>query len=333
MDDKKQAALASVVQHINQRFGSGAIMQIGQTEQQRIQVIPTGSLALDLALGVGGVPRGRVTEIFGPESSGKTTLAQHIIAQAQANGGTAAFIDAEHAFDASYAAQCGVQVDHLLVAQPDYGEQALEIAETLIRSGGVDVVVIDSVAALVPRAEVQGDMGDSLPGLHARLMSQALRKLSGCIASTNTTLVFLNQLRHKIGVMHHAEVTTGGQALKYYASVRLDIRTVKTHRYGDEPVGRRARVKVVKNKVAPPFQQAEFDIMVGEGIAHYSDLLDVAIQCGIVQHQGRSFHLGGTPLGRCREQVYEFLLDRPGVSREIETICRMQQASAVAAGA
>jgi recombination protein RecA len=332
MGNEKQAALASVVQHINQRFGSGAIMRMTQAGQN-IPVIQTGSIGLDLALGVGGVPRGRVTEIFGPESSGKTTLAQHIIAQAQAAGGTAAFIDAEHAFDASYAAQCGVQVNHLLVAQPDYGEQALEIAETLIRSGGVDVVVIDSVAALVPRAEIEGDMGDSLPGLHARLMSQALRKLSGCIASTNTTLVFLNQLRHKIGVMHHAEVTTGGQALKYYASVRLDIRTVKIHRDGDEPVGRRARVKVVKNKVAPPFQQAEFDIMVGEGIAHHSDLLDVAIQCGIVQSQGRSFHLGDTRLGRCREEVYEFFMDRPGISREIETICRMQQASAVAAGA
>jgi len=297
-----------------------------------IEVIPTGSIALDIALGVGGVPRGRVVEIYGPESSGKTTLAQHIIAQAQKMGGVAAFIDAEHAFDPVYAERCGVDINNLLVSQPDFGEQALEICETLVRSNAVDVVVIDSVAALVPRAEIEGDMGDSLPGLQARLMSQALRKLSGAISKSRTVVIFLNQLRMKIGVMFGSpETTTGGQALKFYASVRMDIRRIETLKSGQETIGSRARVKVVKNKVAPPFRQAEFDIMANEGISRAGNILDVATELDIIRKSGAWFYLGEDRLGQGRENAKQFLNENPALADEIERLIRAQVMSGSAA--
>jgi recombination protein RecA len=280
---------------------------------------------LDLALGVGGVPRGRVIEIYGPESSGKTTLAQHIIAEAQRIEGVSAFIDAEHAFDSVYAARCGVQIDNLLVSQPDTGEQALEICDMLVRSGAVDVVVIDSVAALVPRAEIEGDMGDSLPGLQAGLMSQALRKLSGAISKSHTAVIFINQLRHKIGVMFGSpETTTGGQALKFYASVRMDIRRIETIKSGDEPIGMRSRVKVVKNKVAPPFFQAEFDIMANEGISKVGDILDVGVKLEIIRKTGAWYYLGDDRLAQGRENVKTFLRENPAITEEIERLIRAQ---------
>ena len=316
--DRGRAVDAAILQ-IEKQFGRGAIMRLGDRGAIAVEVIPTGSIALDLALGVGGVPRGRISEIYGPESSGKTTLCYHIVGNAQRNGGVAAFIDAEHALDPGYAKNVGVNVDELLVSQPDTGEQALEITETLIRSNGVDVVVVDSVAALVPRAEIEGEMGDSFMGLQARLMSQALRKLTGAINRSNTALVFTNQLREKIGVMFgNPETTPGGRALKFYASVRLDIRRVETIKTGTESVGNRVRVKVVKNKVAPPFRVAEFDIMYNEGISREGGLLDVGIAAGILSKTGAWFNYGETRLGQGRENARDFLKANQEVATKIE---------------
>ncbi|HVX29426.1 MAG TPA: recombinase RecA [Nitrolancea sp.] len=305
---------------IERQFGKGSIMKMGEaTTRMQIDSIPTGTIALDLALGVGGIPRGRITEIYGPESSGKTTLAQHIIAEAQRMGGTAAYIDAEHAFDPIYAERCGIKLDELLISQPDTGEQALEIVETLVRSGAIDVIVVDSVAALVPRAEIDGDMGDSHVGLQARLMSQALRKLTGAISRSRTSVIFINQLRMKIGVMFgNPETTTGGNALKFYASVRLDIRRIEAIKSGTDSIGIRARVKVVKNKVAPPFRQAEFDIMYNEGISAEGSILDVGVDLGVVRKSGAWYYLGDERLGQGRENAKEFLRANPDVMDEIE---------------
>jgi recombination protein RecA len=330
---EKEKALAAAMSQIDRRFGKGSIMKMGEHNARlAIETIPTGAIALDLALGAGGIPRGRITEIYGPESSGKTTLAQHIIAEAQKMGGVAAFIDAEHAFDPVYAKACGVNTEELLVSQPDTGEQALEICETLVRSNAVDVVVVDSVAALVPRAEIEGDMGDSLPGLQARLMSQALRKLGGAVSKSRTALVFLNQLRMKIGVMFgNPETTTGGQALKFYASVRLDIRRIDTIKSGSDPVGSRARVKVVKNKVAPPFKQAEFDIMYNEGISREGNLLDVAVDMNIVRKSGAFFYLDEEKLGQGRENAKQYLKDHPEVAEDITNRIRTQMQAATVA--
>jgi recombination protein RecA len=317
-NDRTKAVDAAILA-IEKQFGRGSIMRLGSSERQAVDIIPTGSIALDLALGVGGIPRGRMTEIFGPESSGKTTLCQHILAEAQRRGGVVAFIDVEHALDPGYARSCGVNVDELLVSQPDTGEDALQITETLIRSGGVDCVVLDSVAALVPKAEIEGEMGDSFVGIQARLMSQALRKLAGVVNRSNTALVFTNQLREKIGVMFgNPEVTPGGRALKFYATVRLDIRRIETIKAGTESVGNRVRVKVVKNKVAPPFRVAEFDIMFGEGISREGGLLDVGVAMSIVAKTGAWFTFGETRLGQGREAAKEFLKANPDVSAEIE---------------
>ncbi len=323
---EKEKALAAAMSQIDRKYGKGSIMKMGEASSRlTIEIIPTGAISLDIALGVGGLPRGRVVEIFGPESSGKTTLAQHIVAEAQKMGGVAAFIDAEHAFDPIYAKRCGVDVDNLLVSQPDFGEQALEICETLVRSNAVDIIVIDSVAALVPRAEIEGDMGDSLPGLQARLMSQALRKLSGAINKSKTVVIFLNQLRMKIGVMFGSpETTTGGQALKFYASVRLDIRRIETIKSGQEAIGSRSRVKVIKNKVAPPFRQAEFDIMANEGISRAGNILDVAVELEIIRKSGAWFYLGEDRLGQGRENVKQFLNENPPLANEIERLIRAQ---------
>src|SRR5918992_19676 len=316
---ERSRAVDAAILAIEKQFGSGSIMRLGSAERQQVDFIPTGSIALDLALGVGGVPRGRVTEIFGPESSGKTTVCQHIIAEAQRRGGVAAFIDVEHALDPSYARSCGVDVDELLVSQPDTGEQALEITETLIRSGGVDCVVVDSVAALVPRAEIEGEMGDSFVGIQARLMSQALRKLTGAVSRSNTALVFTNQLREKIGVMFgNPETTPGGRALKFYASVRLDIRRIETIKSGQDSVGNRVRVKVVKNKVAPPFRVAEFDVMYGEGVSREGGLLDVGVAMGVVTKTGAWFTFEETRLGQGREAGKEFLKTAPAIAAEID---------------
>jgi recombination protein RecA len=320
---ERSRAVDAAILTIEKQFGRGAIMKLGSRERLEVDTIPTGAISLDLALGVGGLPRGRISEIFGPESSGKTTICQHIIAEAQRRGGVAAFIDVEHALDSAYAAATGVNVDELLVSQPDTGEQALEIAETLIRSGGVDIVVIDSVAALVPRAEIEGEMGDSFVGIQARLMSQALRKLTGAVARSNTTLLFTNQLREKIGVMYGSpETTPGGRALKFYASVRLDIRRIETIKTGTESVGSRVRVKVVKNKVAAPFRIAEFDIMYGEGISMEGGLLDVGVAGDIVSKTGAWFNFGEVRLGQGREQSKDFLKANPAVAAEIDAKIR-----------
>jgi len=325
-------AVDAAILAIEKQFGSGAIMRLGSAERQQVDTIPTGSIALDLALGVGGVPRGRITEIFGPESSGKTTVCQHVIAEAQKKGGVAAFIDVEHALDPGYARACGVNVDELLVSQPDTGEQALEITETLIRSGGIDVVVVDSVAALVPRAEIEGEMGDSFVGIQARLMSQALRKLTGAVSRSNTSLVFTNQLREKIGVMFgNPETTPGGRALKFYASVRLDIRRVETIKTGQESIGNRVRVKVVKNKVAPPFRVAEFDVMYGEGISKEGGLLDVGVAMNVVDKTGAWFTFGETRLGQGREAAKDFLRQNEAIATEIESRIRTKVAGGDAA--
>ncbi|MER3515155.1 MAG: recombinase RecA, partial [Chloroflexota bacterium] len=310
------------------RFGDGAIMRLGEATHLQVEVIPTGSLALDLALGVGGVPRGRITEIYGPESSGKTTLCQHIVAEAQKMGGLAAYIDMEHALDPAYAARCGVDVNNLYIAQPDTGEQALEIAEALIRSGAMDVVVVDSVAALVPRAEIEGEMGDAHMGLQARLMSQALRKLSGAIKQSNTAMIFTNQLRMKIGVMFgNPETTTGGQALKFYASVRLDMRRIQAIKAGGEVVGGRTRVRVTKNKVAPPFREAEFDILFNEGISKEGDIIDLGVSLGVVEKRGAFYLYGGQRIGQGRENARQFLKDHPDLRDAIEAQIRAQAAT------
>ncbi len=316
---ERTKAVDAAILAIEKQFGRGSIMKLGSSERQQVDVIPTGSIALDLALGVGGIPRGRISEIFGPESSGKTTVCQHIIAEAQRRGGVAAFIDVEHALDPGYAQACGVNVDELLVSQPDTGEQALEITETLIRSGGIDIVVLDSVAALVPRAEIEGEMGDSFVGIQARLMSQALRKLTGAVSRSNTALVFTNQLREKIGVMFgNPETTPGGRALKFYASVRLDIRRIETIKTGTESVGNRVRVKVVKNKVAAPFRVAEFDVMYGEGISKEGGLLDVGVAMDVVTKTGAWFTFGDTRLGQGREASKDFLRANCPIGEEIE---------------
>ncbi len=324
--ERKQAVDAAITS-IEKQFGQGSIMRLGSAQRQHVDAIPTGSIALDLALGVGGIPRGRITEIFGPESSGKTTVCQHVLAEAQKLGGVVAFIDVEHALDPAYARACGVDVDNLLVSQPDTGEQALEITETLIRSGGVDCVVLDSVAALVPRAEIEGEMGDSFMGIQARLMSQALRKLTGIVSRSNTALVFTNQLREKIGVMFGSpEVTPGGRALKFYSSVRLDIRRIETIKQGADATGIRVRVKVVKNKVAAPFRQAEFDVMYGTGISREGGLLDVGVASDIVNKSGAWFNYGETRLGQGREQSKEFLRNNPDVAERLETEIRAKVA-------
>ncbi len=317
-DSAKAKALELAVKHIEKQYGKGAIMRLGDAPAISVDVIPTGSLALDAALGVGGVPRGRIIEIYGPESSGKTTLALHIMAEAQKLGGTCAFIDAEHAFDARYAANLGVDLDNLLVAQPDTGEQALNICDTLVRSGALDVIVVDSVAALVPQAEIQGDMGDSHVGLQARLMSQALRKLTGTINRTRTVLIFINQLRQKIGVMYGSpETTTGGLALKFYASVRMDIRRIGAIKEGSEVVGNRTKVKIVKNKVAPPFREAEFDIIYGEGISVLGELVDLAVEHNIIQKSGSWYAYGEERIGQGREAAKAWLKERPELQEEI----------------
>lgn len=320
----RQKALDAALAGIEKQFGKGSVMRMGEAQiKLNIDVIPTGSLALDIALGVGGVPRGRVIEIYGPESSGKTTLALHIIAEAQKLGGTAAFIDAEHALDPVYAENLGVVIDNLIISQPDTGEQALEITEALVRSGALDVVVVDSVAALVPRAEIDGEMGDSFMGLQARLMSQALRKLAGAISKSHTVVIFINQIREKIGVMFgNPETTTGGRALKFYASVRMDIRRIESLKQGTEVVGNRTRVKVVKNKVAPPFKQAEFDIMYGVGISREGSALDMAIELDIVNKSGAWFSYNGERLGQGRENVKAMLKDHPDLVKELENKIR-----------
>ncbi|MDQ3938772.1 MAG: recombinase RecA [Chloroflexota bacterium] len=325
---ERARAVDAAILAIEKQFGRGSIMKLGSSERQAVDAVPTGSIALDLAMGVGGVPRGRITEIFGPESSGKTTLCQHILAEAQRRGGVVAFIDVEHALDPTYARACGVNVDELLVSQPDTGEQALEITETLIRSGGVDCVVVDSVAALVPRAEIEGEMGDSFVGIQARLMSQALRKLTGAVSRSNTALVFTNQLREKIGVMFGSpETTPGGRDLKFYASVRLDIRRIETIKTGTDAVGSRVRVKVVKNKVAAPFRVAEFDVMYGEGISREGGLLDVGVATDIVAKTGAWFNYGDVRLGQGREQAKDFLRQNPDVATRLKSDIRAKVAN------
>jgi recombination protein RecA len=323
MAGEKKHALEHALDQITKRWGEGSIMRLGESASMAVEAIPTGSLSLDLALGVGGIPRGRVTEIYGPESAGKTTICQHIVAEAQKQGGTAAYIDMEHALDPSYAARCGVDVEKLLISQPDTGEQALEIAEALVRSGAVDVVVIDSVAALVPRSEIEGDMGDATMGMQARLMSQALRKLSGAIKQTNTAVIFTNQLRQKIGILFgNPETTSGGMALKFYASVRMDVRRVQSIKEGQEIVGNRARVRIVKNKVSAPFRTAEFDIMYNEGISRAGDLLDLATQLEFISKRGSHYLYKEERLGQGRENAKAFLREHTELAAEIEALVR-----------
>ncbi|KAB5607733.1 recombinase RecA [Bifidobacterium jacchi] len=324
IDPKRRAALDSALAQVEKSFGKGSAMRLGDRPVQNVEVIPTGSLALDLALGIGGLPRGRIVEIYGPESSGKTTLALHVVANAQRNGGVAAFIDAEHALDPVYARKLGVDTDSLIVSQPDNGEQALEIADMLVRSGALDVIVVDSVAALVPKAEIEGEMGDSHVGLQARLMSQALRKMTGALAQANTTAIFINQLREKIGVFFgNPETTTGGKALKFYSSVRLDIRRIQAIKNGEEVVGNRTKVKVVKNKMAPPFKSAEFDVLYGEGISREGSVLDMALQSNVVKKSGSWFTYGEDQLGQGRENVRKFLKAHPDVTDGIERKVKM----------
>ena len=316
--EEKKKALASAIAHIEKMYGAGAVMKLGQTKALNVDAIPTGSMTLDLALGIGGVPRGRIVELYGPESSGKTTVALHIIAEAQKLGGEVAFIDVEHALDPVYAEKLGVNINNLLVSQPDSGEQALEIAEALVRSGAIDVIVLDSVAAMTTKAEIDGDMGDSHVGLQARLMSQALRKLTAVISKSNCTVIFINQLREKVGVMFgNPETTTGGRALKFYSSVRLDVRRIEALKQGGEVIGNRTRVKVVKNKIAPPFKEAEFDIMFGEGISMVGDILDLAASCDVVAKSGAWYAYEGNKIGQGRENAKQYLKDNPAVCDEI----------------
>ena len=318
-NSEKMKALEAALGQIEKQFGKGSIMKLGEFQAMNVEAIPTGALSLDIALGIGGIPRGRIIEVYGPESSGKTTLALHMIAEAQKMGGEAAFVDAEHALDPVYAKHLGVDIDNLIVSQPDTGEQALEIAEALVRSGALDVIVIDSVAALVPKAEIDGDMGDSHIGLQARLMSQALRKLAGAINKSKCVIVFINQLREKVGVMFgNPETTAGGRALKYYASVRLDIRKVENIKQDGEVVGNRARVKVVKNKVAPPFREAEFDIVYGKGISKEGNILDIAVNLDIIEKSGSWFSYNGDRIGQGRENVKKYLIDNPQIAKEVE---------------
>lgn len=317
-DDKKKA-LDTALSQIEKNFGKGAVMRLGDKPEMSVDAIPTGSLALDAALGIGGVPKGRIIEIYGPESSGKTTLALHILAEAQKKGGEVAFVDAEHALDPDYASALGVDIDSMLVSQPDTGEQALEITDALVRSGAVDAVVVDSVAALVPRAEIEGEMGDTFVGLQARLMSQALRKLAGTIAKTNCVVIFINQLRMKIGVMYgNPETTTGGNALKFYSSVRLDVRKVETIKNGSDVIGNRTRVRVVKNKVAPPFKEAMFDIMYGEGISRWGELLDMAVNLDFVQKSGSWFSMGDERIGQGRDNAKEYIRTHPEIAEDLQ---------------
>ncbi len=316
---EKKKALEMAMSQIEKQFGKGSVMKLGEFKAMEVEAIPTGALSLDIALGIGGVPRGRIIEIYGPESSGKTTLALHVIAEAQKTGGEAAFIDAEHALDPIYAKKLGVDIDNLIVSQPDTGEQALEITESLVRSGALDVIVVDSVAALVPKAEIDGDMGDSHMGLQARLMSQALRKLAGALNKTKTVLIFINQLREKIGIMFgNPETTTGGRALKFYASVRMDIRKIENIKQDGEITGSRARVKVIKNKVAPPFREAEFDIMYGEGISKVGNVLDMAVNLDIIEKAGSWFSYNGEKIGQGRENVKKYLQENPDILEEVE---------------
>lgn len=318
-NSEKMKALEAALGQIEKQFGKGSVMKLGDFQAMNVEAIPTGALSLDIALGIGGIPRGRIVEVYGPESSGKTTLALHMIAEAQKLGGEAAFIDAEHALDPVYAKHLGVDIDNLIVSQPDTGEQALEIAEALVRSGALDVIVIDSVAALVPKAEIDGDMGDSHIGLQARLMSQALRKLAGAINKSKSVIIFINQLREKVGVMFgNPETTAGGRALKYYASVRLDIRKVENIKQDGEVVGNRARVKVVKNKVAPPFREAEFDIVYGKGISKEGNILDIAVNLDIIEKSGSWFSYNGERIGQGRENVKKYLQDNPEIAKEVE---------------
>ncbi|NLK21710.1 MAG: recombinase RecA [Epulopiscium sp.] len=323
MVSEKQKALDAAISQIQKQFGKGSIMKLGETTENNISTIPTGSLSLDVALGVGGVPRGRIIEVYGPESSGKTTVALHMIAEAQKLGGIAAFIDAEHALDPSYAEKLGVNIDDLYISQPDHGEQALEIAETMVRSGAIDIVIVDSVAALVPKAEIEGEMGDSHMGLQARLMSQALRKLTGIVNKSKCIVVFINQLREKVGIVFGSpETTTGGRALKFYSSIRLDVRRIDSLKQSNDFIGNRTRVKVVKNKVAPPFKQAEFDIMYGQGISKEGDILDLAVELDIANKSGAWFSYGDIRLGQGRENAKIFLKENPDLCNELENMVR-----------
>lgn len=326
INEEKQKALEAALGHIEKQYGKGSVMKLGDSSSNMVvEAVPTGSLGLDIALGVGGVPKGRIVEIYGPESSGKTTVALHMVAEVQKRGGIAGFIDAEHALDSVYAKNIGVDIDNLYISQPDNGEQALEITETMVRSGAVDIVIVDSVAALVPKAEIEGDMGDSHVGLHARLMSQALRKLTAAISRSNCVVIFINQLREKVGVMFgNPETTTGGRALKFYASVRLDVRRTETLKQGGEMVGNHVKVKVVKNKVAPPFKQAEFDIMFGTGISREGEILDLASECNVVNKSGAWYSYNGERIGQGRENVKIFLKDHPEICEEIEKQVRIQ---------
>ena len=326
INEEKQKALEAALGHIEKQYGKGSVMKLGDSSSNMVvEAVPTGSLGLDIALGVGGVPKGRIVEIYGPESSGKTTVALHMVAEVQKRGGIAGFIDAEHALDPVYAKNIGVDIDNLYISQPDNGEQALEITETMVRSGAVDIVIVDSVAALVPKAEIEGDMGDSHVGLHARLMSQALRKLTAAISRSNCVVIFINQLREKVGVMFgNPETTTGGRALKFYASVRLDVRRTETLKQGGEMVGNHVKVKVVKNKVAPPFKQAEFDIMFGTGISREGEILDLASECNVVNKSGAWYSYNGERMGQGRENVKIFLKDHPEICEEIEKQVRIQ---------
>jgi recombination protein RecA len=319
MSEERDRALEAAMSQIKKEYGDGAVMRLGEASHLAVEVIPTGSLALDRALGVGGIPRGRVSEVFGPEASGKTTLCQHIVAESQKQGGVAAFVDMEHALDPAYAARCGVDIENLYISQPDTGEQALEITETLVRSGAIDVIVVDSVAALVPRSEIEGDMGDPTMGMQARLMSQALRKLSGAIKQTNTAVVFTNQLRMKIGVMFgNPETTSGGRALKFYASVRVDVRRTESIKVGQEVVGNRVRARIVKNKVAAPFKVAEFDIMYDEGISRVGGILDLGVETGLIEKRGSFYSYKEDRMGQGREKVKQYLIENPEMAQEIE---------------